>query len=52
MEGGRNHRGGSDERSRTSAGIDTTEDEHIKFHGVPEGEKRIDDIRSSCKPEI
>lgn len=41
---GVDHRGESNGRSYTSAGINPAEDKRIEFHGIPEGEECADDI--------
>ena len=44
MEGGRNYRGDSDDRSYPPFGLDPTEVQCLEFYGVPEREECTDDL--------
>ena len=44
MERGGNSRGAYDARPYSSVAIDTPKDKYLKFYGLPQREKRNDDI--------
>ena len=44
MEGSRNYRGEGNGGSYPPAGIHSTKDECLKFHGIPEGKECVDDL--------